>query len=108
MKAIQTSIDKWMDKEDIVYLYWRILLNHNKEIMPFSTTWMDLEIITLNELGQRKTNINIHHLFVEFIQYCKVKKRKKKKDRKKERKYPTVNRCYKLEKKQTNFFTKHT
>ena len=44
---------------------------------------MDLEIITLNELGQRKTNINIHHLFVEFIQYCKVKKKKKKKKERK-------------------------
>ena len=34
--------------------------------MPFSTTWMDLDIITLNEVDQRKTNINIHHLFVEL------------------------------------------
>ena len=34
--------------------------------MPFSTTWMDPDIITLNEVGQRKTNINIHHLFVEL------------------------------------------
>ena len=54
-----------MDK-DVVYLYRRIWLNHKKEIMPFSTTWMDQDIITLNEVHQRKTNINIHHLFVEL------------------------------------------
>ena len=26
------------------------------EIMPFVATWMDLEIIILNEVSQRKTN----------------------------------------------------
>ena len=29
------------------------------EIMPFATTWMDLEIIILSEVRQRKTNIAI-------------------------------------------------
>ena len=27
------------------------------EIIPFAATWMDLEIITLNEVRQRKTNV---------------------------------------------------
>ena len=27
------------------------------EIMPFVATWMDLEIIILSEVSQRKTNI---------------------------------------------------
>ena len=27
------------------------------EIMPFAATWMDLEIIILSEIRQRKTNI---------------------------------------------------
>ena len=27
------------------------------EIMTFAATWMDLEIITLSEVNQRKTNI---------------------------------------------------
>ena len=29
------------------------------EIMPFAVTWMDLEIIILSEVRQRKTNILI-------------------------------------------------
>ena len=32
--------------------------------MPFAATWMDLEIITLSELCQRKTNTIWYHLHV--------------------------------------------
>ena len=43
-----------MDKEDVVYLYNRALLSQEKknEILPFATTWMDLEGIVLNEISQ--------------------------------------------------------
>ena len=54
-----------MDKEEVVYIYNGILISHNKnEIMPFIATWMDLEIITLSGISQRKTNIS-YHLYVE-------------------------------------------
>ena len=47
-------------------IYGGILLSHKKtnEIMPFAATWMDLEIITLSELCQRKTNTIWYHLHV--------------------------------------------
>ena len=36
-----------------------------KEILPFATTWMDLEDIVLSEVSQRKTNSLWSHLHLE-------------------------------------------
>ena len=55
-----------MEKEDAVHIYNRILLSHQKnEILPFATTWIDLEIITLSEVRWRKTNTTCDHVYVE-------------------------------------------
>ena len=34
------------------------------EVMPSAATWMNLEIITLSKVRQRKTNIICYHLYV--------------------------------------------
>ena len=36
-----------MDREDMVYICNVILRGHEKEILPFATTRIDLEVITL-------------------------------------------------------------
>ena len=52
------SIDRKMDKEDVIYIHNGILLSHKKnEIMLSAATWMDLEITILNEAIHRKINI---------------------------------------------------
>ena len=52
------SIKRGMDKEDVVHIYNGILLSHKKERkMPFAATQMDLEIVILSEVRQRKTDI---------------------------------------------------
>ena len=52
------SIRRLVDEEDVVHIYNGILPSHKRnEIMPFTATWMGLEIIILNEVSQKKINI---------------------------------------------------
>ena len=52
------SIDRGMDKEDVVHIYNGIYsaIKRN-EIMSFMTTWKDPEGIMLSEISQRKTTL---------------------------------------------------
>ena len=48
------SINRGMDKEDLVHIYsmeYYSAIKKNK-IMPFAATWMDLEMIILSEVSQ--------------------------------------------------------
>ena len=54
-------INRGLDREDVVRTYNGVLAIKKNEIMPFEATWVDLEIIILSELRQRKTNI--YHLY---------------------------------------------
>ena len=59
---------KWLSRSSSsMYIYHNgTLLSHRKnEIISFSTIWMDLEIIVLSEVCQRKTYILWKHLCVE-------------------------------------------
>ena len=48
-------------KEDVIHLYNGILLSIiNNEIISFVATWMDLEIVTLSEVGQKEKHK--HHM----------------------------------------------
>ena len=59
------STDEWIKKMWYTYTTEYYSTTKKKEIMPFAATWMDLEIITLNEVSQRKTNTKWYHLYVE-------------------------------------------
>ena len=52
-------IDRGMYKEDIVHLYNGVLVLKRKKtgILPFVTTWMDLQGIMLHEISQTEWQI---------------------------------------------------
>ena len=52
------SINRGTDKEDVTHIYNGISLSHKKdEIMPFAAIWVDLKIVILSDVSQRKTNM---------------------------------------------------
>ena len=52
------SINGGMDIEDVVYTNNGGLLSHKKnKVRPFAVIWMDVEIIILSEVRQRKANM---------------------------------------------------
>ena len=57
------STEEWIKKKlwyiHILEYYSAIKKN---EIMPFAATWMDLEIVILSEVRQRKTTIMISRI----------------------------------------------
>ena len=56
----------WAPGSPLVYIQWTItrsVIMPNK-IMPFATTWMDLETVILSEVSHRRRNIVWHSLYV--------------------------------------------
>ena len=61
------SISRGMDEEDVVHKYNGILFSHKKnEIMPFSATWLQLEIIILTEVKSEKDKYHMLLLICEI------------------------------------------
>ena len=50
-------IDEWIKKMWSVYTMEYYSATKKNEILPFTTTWMELEGIMLSEISQRKTKI---------------------------------------------------
>ena len=51
------SRDEWIKKMWYIYTMEYYSGIKKNEILPFTTTWMELEGIMLSEISQRKTNI---------------------------------------------------
>ena len=52
------SVDRGLDREDVVHVHDGMLVIKKHEIMSFAATWMDLELILLSEVIQKKKDTN--------------------------------------------------
>ena len=51
-------IEEWIKKMWYIYTTEYYSAIKKNEIMPFTATWMDLEIVILSEVSQAETNIS--------------------------------------------------
>ena len=51
------SVDEWIKKMWCIYTMEYYSAIKKNEILPFATTWMELEGIMLSEISRRKTKI---------------------------------------------------
>ena len=60
-------IDRWIDKEEIVYIYKMRYYSatRKKEITPFAATWIYLEIIILSEASPNRERQILHDITLE-------------------------------------------
>ena len=62
-------LSTWMNKCAMyTHTHNGMLFSHKKnKLMPFVATWMDLEIVTVSEVRQRRTDTTWYHLYVESV-----------------------------------------
>lgn len=63
MRPKGPSIDNWI--KEVAHIHSGTLLSHKKEILPFVTTWMDVEDVMLSEISQTEKDTAWSHLQVE-------------------------------------------
>ena len=60
-----SSTEEWIKKMWYIYTAECYSAIKKNEIMEFAATWMDVDIVILNEVRQRKRNSICYHLYVE-------------------------------------------
>ena len=60
------STEEWTEKMQCTHAMEYHSVMERNETMPFAATWMQLEIIILSKVSQKKTNTILYLLYVEY------------------------------------------
>lgn len=66
VEAINVSINKWVNKEDLAYAYNGIVLIHIIKGSNFSTTWTELEGIMPSKISPIEEKQILLHLHIHY------------------------------------------
>ena len=75
METTQVTIDRWLDKEDVVYAMEYYSARKKTKLIPFAITWMDLKGIALREISQ--TEKDKHHMISLILDYKQTHRQRK-------------------------------
>ena len=81
MEIAQASIEGWMDKEDVVYIMEYYSATKKNKILPFATTWIELQSMMLSEMSVRERQISYDFTRVKFKKQNKWTKGKRERDK---------------------------
>ena len=59
MERILMSINRRLDKDNVVHIYNGVLAIKKNKIVPSAEMWMDLEIVIQNQVNQKEKNKSI-------------------------------------------------
>ena len=59
MERILMSINRRLDKDNVVHIYNGVLAIKKNKIVPSAEMWMDLEIVLENQVNQKEKNKSI-------------------------------------------------
>ena len=60
-----------MNKEDVVYMEYYLAIKKN-EILPFATTWLELQCIMLCEMSARERQMSYDFTYMWKLRYKKM------------------------------------
>ena len=64
-KPLGKPLKEYYDHNMVVILLWNIIAIKKRDIISFGATWIDLEIVILNEVSQREKEK--HHMTLYVI-----------------------------------------
>ena len=68
MKATKVSMDRWMDKEDVIHIYNGVAFSHKQEgNLNLGGPWEHYTVLYC-EISQRKTNTVWSHLYRLYVE----------------------------------------